>query len=254
MTKWHDIRAARLIVSACAMLIGVAACAPMTTRQSSRPTEPVASFPRGSQETASASPASMPVSKHSSRSIGAVPPTLQRYRDDWFDAARSGRWDILQAMIAAGFPIDIQNDSGYTAAILAAYDNRPDTLQHLIHAGADICVRDTHGNNALMGALFKGNQNVVGILLRGPCDIDAENYAGETALVFAVVFGRMQWFDPLLARGANPAHRDRRGQSVMDIAEAQQNRAVIIALNKALAGRPMIGTHNATQRSTPPAL
>ncbi len=235
MTKCFDRRTSLLAVFVAAMSIVCAACAPLQERTLSMPVAP------SPATTTAAAPAAATATAATNAAV-TVPVALQRYRDDWFDAARHGRWDILQPMIAAGFPIDAQDRSGYTAAILAAYDDQPHTLQQLMAAGANVCIGDLHGNTALMGALFKGNRDVIGLLLNAGCDIDTENYAGETAFVFAVLFGRMQWFDPLLEHGANPAHRDRRGQSVTDIAAAQQNRSVIAALSKALSKRGLSGS------------
>ena len=62
-----------------------------------------------------------------------------QYDKEWFNAAREGRWDILDALLKAGYPIESTNSSGYTALILAAYDNHPDTLDKLTAAGANAC-------------------------------------------------------------------------------------------------------------------
>jgi hypothetical protein len=58
-----------------------------------------------------------------------------QYDREWFNAAREGRWDILDALLKAGYPIESANSSGYTALILAAYDNHPDTVDKLMAAG-----------------------------------------------------------------------------------------------------------------------
>ncbi|WP_354679086.1 ankyrin repeat domain-containing protein, partial [Cupriavidus plantarum] len=70
----------------------------------------------------------------------------------WFDAARQGRWDVLDSLLQAGYPIDRANARGFTAIILAAYNGHPDTVRKLMQAGADACLGDRSGNTALMGA------------------------------------------------------------------------------------------------------
>jgi hypothetical protein len=71
-----------------------------------------------------------------------------QYDQEWFNAAREGRWDILDALLRAGYPIESVNSSGYTALILAAYDNHPDTLDKLMAAGANAGAADHNGNTA----------------------------------------------------------------------------------------------------------
>jgi uncharacterized protein len=146
-----------------------------------------------------------------------------RYDDEWFDAARAGRVDILQALYAAHYPVDAQTSAGYTAVILAAYDSQPQALSYLLSVGADPCRGDRNGNTALMGALYKGELGIARQLLATRCKIDQVNNAGETALSFAALFGRLQVLPDLVARGADPNHVDARGHTPLSIAMAQGN-------------------------------
>lgn len=153
-----------------------------------------------------------------------------RYTEDWFAAARAGRTDIVQALIAAHFPLEATTPEGYTALILSAYDDHPETLTALLAAGANACAADRHGNTALMGALFKGETNIATMLLDKHCDIDQTNNAGETALSFAALFGRFDMIPVLVAHGANVNHVDARGGTALQMAIAQRNPAVEEAL------------------------
>lgn len=153
-----------------------------------------------------------------------------RYDDAWFDAARVGRIDILDALLDAGYPIDATTSAGYTATILAAYDHQPAALDHLLARGADACLGDRNGNTALMGALYKGEMDIATRLLSTHCPIDQTNNAGETALSFAVMFGRLPMLQPLLQRGADPSHRDRQGDTPYRVAEKQGNDDAMHAL------------------------
>jgi uncharacterized protein len=146
-----------------------------------------------------------------------------RYDDEWFDAARAGRVDILQALYAAHYPVDAQTSAGYTAVILAAYDSQPQALSYLLSVGADPCRGDRNGNTALMGALYKGVLAIARRLLATRCKIDQVNNAGETALSFAALFGRLEVLPDLVARGADPNHLDARGHTPLSIAMAQGN-------------------------------
>ncbi|MET0254745.1 MAG: ankyrin repeat domain-containing protein [Luteibacter sp.] len=145
------------------------------------------------------------------------------YDSAWFDAARVGRTDILGALLDAGYPIDAQTSSGYTATILAAYDEQPAALEYLLRRGADACVGDRNGNTALMGALYKGEMPIARRLLKTACPIDQVNHAGETALSFAVLFGRLDIVQELVDRGADTSHRDGQGDTPYGVAEKQGN-------------------------------
>lgn len=160
----------------------------------------------------------------------------KHYDQDWFDAARAGRVDILQALEQAHYPINRQTSAGYTALILAAYDDQPAAVDYLLQHGADACHGDRNGNTALMGALYKGQLAIARRLLQAHCPIDQTNNAGETAMGFAVLFGRLTMLPELNALGANPEHRDARGESLLGIATKQGNRQAIQALRQLGAG------------------
>lgn len=162
-----------------------------------------------------------------------------RYDDAWFDAARVGRIDILDALLDAGYPIDAKTPAGYTATILAAYDDQPAALDHLLARGANACLGDRNGNTALMGALYKGQMDIAARLLSTHCPVDQANNAGETALSFAVMFGRLQMLQPLLQRGADPSHRDRQGDTPYRVAEKQGNDVAMQALHRIVEGRSL---------------
>jgi hypothetical protein len=167
----------------------------------------------------------------------ADPAALRRYDDDWFDAARVGRIDILRGLLDAGYPIDAADNHGYTAVILAAYDGQPAALDFLLSAGANACLGDRHGNTALMGTLFKGEPAISRRLVETHCPIDQTNGAGETALDFAALFGRIDLIPVLVRHGADPNHVDGRGQSLLQIALTHDNGATADALRQVGASR-----------------
>ncbi|MBN3851227.1 ankyrin repeat domain-containing protein [Paraburkholderia sp. Ac-20342] len=160
-------------------------------------------------------------------------PELRRYDEEWFDAARIGRVDILQTLVAAGYPIDATTHEGYTAVILAAYRHQPEALEYLLRTGANACTGDQHGNTALMGVLFKGDTALARRLIQTHCPIDQTNNAGETALAFAALFGRVDLVPQLVAHGANLEHADELGRTALQIAVQQGNATTIAALEKA---------------------
>ncbi|HEX7813671.1 ankyrin repeat domain-containing protein [Dyella sp.] len=155
-----------------------------------------------------------------------------RYDSEWFDAARAGRVDILQALADAHYPIDTVTSRGFSALILAAYNDKPEAVAYLLGQGVDACIGDSNGNTALMGALYKGYGDVAQQLMQTHCPIDQANHAGETALSFAVLFGRVQALTELVRRGADLHHLDNQGQTPMALADKQGNEASAAALKR----------------------
>ncbi|MBZ5792247.1 ankyrin repeat domain-containing protein [Burkholderia contaminans] len=167
----------------------------------------------------------------------ADPASLRGYDGDWFDAARVGRVDILRALHDAGYPVDATDSHGFTAVILTSYDGQPAALDYLLSAGANACAGDRHGNTALMGALFRNEPDIARRLIDTHCPIDQTNGAGETALGFATLFNRFELIPLLVAHGANPNHVDRRGQSLLQLAQSRDNAEAADALRHAGAQR-----------------
>lgn len=69
-----------------------------------------------------------------------------------FEAARSGNLTQLENLL--GDPevdVNAQNQKGYTALILASYNNQPEAVKFLLEKGADVNKPDSGGNTALMG-------------------------------------------------------------------------------------------------------
>ena len=68
------------------------------------------------------------------------------------------------------------------------------------------------------------NYYMISLLFHHICTfIDEENEQGQTALMFASLFDRQEIINTLIDKGANPAHMDKAGNSVADIALSQGN-------------------------------
>ena len=112
--------------------------------------------------------------------------SMEALKVRYFDAAREGDSTMLQAFYNAGLDVNVADEKGYTALILAAYHGHTDTVNFLIEqAKVNPCQEDNRGNTALMGAIFKGHVSVAKQLVFTDCDIDEENAQGQTALMFA---------------------------------------------------------------------
>lgn len=121
----------------------------------------------------------------------------QELIDIFFDAAKTGNQEVITEFLKNGFPVDIRNQAGYTALIMASYYGQLDTVKTLIEYGADRCARDDKGNTALMGAMFKLEWAVVKQLRKTDCDVNAKKTGQKTVEEFAKIIGQDKKFNQL---------------------------------------------------------
>lgn len=154
--------------------------------------------------------------------------------EDFFNAARRGDVVGLQAALAAGVPVDAANDKGFTALVLAGYDNHLEATRFLLDQGANPDHRDASGNTALMGIGFKGYADIARLLIERGANPNLRNGGGSTALMFAAMFGRHEMLQLLLDAGADKSFQDGRGFTALQLA-GQKGDASAVAL---LGGAP----------------
>lgn len=110
----------------------------------------------------------------------------------FFAAAKTGNQDVVQEFLKHGFPVDIQNDQGYTPLMMATYYGHQEVVSTLLSYGANRCIRDQKGHTALMGAIVKAEWTIAKQLRKVDCDTNATQTGQLTAEEFAKVFGQEQ--------------------------------------------------------------
>ena len=159
-------------------------------------------------------------------------PSTERLRELMSDAARTGRDDIIPALLSAGVGINGHDAKGHTALILASYNGQASTTALLLSEGAAVDGADGgRGNTALMGVAFKGYHAIAAMLIDAGADVDRRNWSGQTALMNAALFNHVVIVDMLLAAGADATVADDIGNSAFSVAAAQDNRAMITRLS-----------------------
>jgi ankyrin repeat protein len=136
-----------------------------------------------------------------------------RRRDIAFDAntfvtyAAQGNRRVVDLFIAAGMDVNARNRDGRAAILLAARDGRLNIIDALLAHGAAVDResqgRYEDGKTALMFAAQRGHASVVQRLLDAGARVNSAAYGGKTALMFASEAGHTTVVKRLLAKGAD---------------------------------------------------
>lgn len=100
-------------------------------------------------------------------------------------AARAGRSEIVQALLAAGAAVDAVNSDGNNALWLACFADSPACAELLIRAGVAIDQANLTGATALMYAASAGRDRMVQLLLQAGADPERRNQDDFTAFDMA---------------------------------------------------------------------
>jgi ankyrin repeat protein len=120
-----------------------------------------------------------------------------------FRAAKENDVGLLQEAIKAGDDVNVRDDEGKTALILAVEKNCAEIVKALVARKKDVVddsgkiiqpkidlnAKDSDGNTALMLAAKKGHLEVVQELMKAGADVTVKCRFGETALMMAAMAG-----------------------------------------------------------------
>lgn len=121
----------------------------------------------------------------------------------FFSAAKVGNTEVLQEFLKHGFPIDVQDRSGYSALMMASYYGQKEAVNVLIQQGANRCLRDKRGHTALMAAIVKAEWSIAKQLRQVDCDVNAAKTGQLSAEQFAIQFGQQQRLKQIQAELSN---------------------------------------------------
>ena len=105
--------------------------------------------------------------------------------------ALEGTVDAIEAQLAAGAPIDAQDDNGMTPLMFAVQQSRTQAVELLLNRGADPELADRHENTPLKRAVgaTPAHASMVVALLRAGADPDRQNSYGKSPRDLAELMG-----------------------------------------------------------------
>ena len=165
-------------------------------------------------------------------------------------ACQTGQVEIASLLLENKAHINIQNNDGLTALMLASQNGYAETVSLLAQHGADVNIKDKTGLSSLMLASYgymgeasvlvqltqnfvqytkQGNclkashEETVWVLLQNGAQIDVQNNAGQSALMMASEKGNTEIVSLLLQNGTKIDQEDNDGWFPLMIASREGN-------------------------------
>lgn len=131
----------------------------------------------------------------------------------------------LSAFLAEhGFAAGINDttaDGRFTPLMRAAKLGRLDIVEQLLALGAELNTRNADGCNALWLACYNGDHALIECLLAAGIEIDNQNGNGATCLMYVASNSKPDLVKLLLDQGANPALKNFDDFSALDLAASR---------------------------------
>ena len=138
-------------------------------------------------------------------------------------AVRLGHAEIARKLLLHGADPKLTNHHGQTALIMASEKGNMAIVRLLLESGAEVNAQDSRGRfpfagwTALMFAARSGQAEAVKVLIANGADVNAK--AGETALMKAAYWGHKEIIALLIAAGADVHTRNEDGETARILAE-----------------------------------
>ncbi len=134
-----------------------------------------------------------------------------------------GEMELIEYLISVGANLDIQNNDGETALLVALdlvnnNSKKQETAELLINAGANLNAQDQYGYTALHKAILKSDATIIKKLLASGANGNIPNSYGETPLIFAVGYDSnvtLEMIQALIAGGVYINKRGKYGETAL---------------------------------------
>jgi ankyrin repeat protein len=151
---------------------------------------------------------------------GADPNRISAYGNSsaLADAIEKNHVDVVHELIKAGANVNTPVEDDCTALQYAIPTGNTELIRFLLEAGADVNARNWWGGNALHSAADSGSVEIVRQMIEAGAEIDLPlKRDGVTPLMMSV--SHPECMKALLDAGANATARNKKKQTVFDLAE-----------------------------------
>jgi len=138
--------------------------------------------------------------------------------------------DILKYLITNNANINIQDNKGYTALMIATKYNKIDIVNYLLTHNADLNLQNNDGDTALLIAskyLSCLSKEIIKTLINHNADINKQNYNGWTALMYIAInsdkYSEYNIFKLLLQNGSDMYLKNNQNLTVFQLVEIYNN-------------------------------
>ncbi len=144
-------------------------------------------------------------------------------------ASGHGHKEALELLLDKGADVNVADNNGYTALIFASRGGNKEIIELLLDRGVDVDAVDNYGYTALTWAFRQDHKEIVRLLLDKGADINKQNNNDDTALIHASQEGRTELVKLLLDKGADVNAEDKRGFTALMLA-SQEGRTEVVKL------------------------
>ena len=130
-------------------------------------------------------------------------------------AAAADDTATLQRLLAAGVPVDLRDERGRTALLIATYRDARQAARALVAAGADVNAKDDQDDSPFLYAGAEGRLAILRMTLAAGADLASVNRYGGTALIPAAHHGHVETVRELLATEIDIDHVNRLGWTAL---------------------------------------
>jgi len=136
-------------------------------------------------------------------------------------AVESENHEAVRIFLSSGVDLEVKDERGWTALMIAAANGKGSLAQLLIHSGARLIARDINGFTPLHWAAFQGMSNIVVLLVAKGVDVNSQSKFKWTPLMQACTRGHFSVCSLLIAAGANLDLTNSDGATALQIATSK---------------------------------
>jgi ankyrin repeat protein len=144
--------------------------------------------------------------------------------------ARKGNVEMAKLLIDKGADVNLCNLEKVSPLMAAASGGNTEVARVLLAHGADVTLEDQRSRTAAIYAA-QGQTEILAALLDRGVEVNRRYRNDLTVLMWAAGYGKAETVKMLLDRGADPALKDNRGKTALDIARDNKHAGVVELLS-----------------------